>query len=176
MKNVKILIATLVLGFSFSSFAGLHIEPYYASVVSGKVTGTTTVSGTSTDVDEDVDGSYYGLKLGFSLPFGLGFGGNYTVNDDSSNAMGAYVSFDFPIMIRAWVGYDFKTESKDGSVTLSGTGTKVGIGYTGLPFVCIFVEQTMATFDDLSVDGFSDVSADVKANYTSVGLSLPFDL
>ncbi len=169
-------IATIVLGFSFSSFAGIHIEPYYASLVSGTAKGKVTVGTDVTNIDEDATGSYYGLKLGFTLPLGLGLGGNYTINSDESTAMGAYVSFDFPIMVRGWFGYDFKSESKDGDMTLSGSATKVGVGYTGLPFVCIFVEQTMATFDELAVSGYSDLTADVKVNFTSVGLSIPFDL
>ena len=67
--------------------------------------------------------------------------------------MGAFVGYDFPILVRAWATYFFDvTYSPETGSDLTATGTSFGVGFTGLPFVSLNAEYRMLSFDDSELD------------------------
>lgn len=157
-----------VLTVSSAAHAGIMIEPFFGYAVSGKEKAGS--------VSTDVKGMEFGARLGFTFAEMFAIGaeyakGAYTVKtspnvDVSSTDLGAFVSVEFPILIRAYATYFVDSKAKpDGGVESTGDGGyRIGIGYTGLPFVSINLEMVHRTYD-------KPTSFDVDT--TEIGLSLP---
>jgi len=187
MKGIiQALILIVFVTFISQAQAGLLIEPVVGYNLGAKV---------DTDVDgvgevSGGTGPSYGGRLGYTT-LGLQLGFDYlkstlAMDDDlvdedvNLTEMGAFVGFKFPVLLRVYAGYIFSAKA-DTEVAGSkleytdGSGTKVGIGFTGLPFVNINVEYRSGKFDTLESGG---VEIDSKATYSSLMLSasLPFDI
>lgn len=186
MKRHLSLLAVIFLLITPAAHADILIEP-----VLGYNLGTKLESDRDgTKEDYSGSGIGYGGRLGFQkLGFQLGVDYlassiNIDDNDFDSNLdtteWAGFVGYEFPVFIRVYAGYIFsaigKYESNTGSdIELSkGSGTKFGIGFTGLPIIDINIEYRSGTFDKFEADGTeaSDFSADYRTVFLS--LSAPF--
>ena len=175
MKNLlKSLAVLTVLAFSQSSLAGLLIEPFL-----GSYDMTNEVEGVSSSVPyeetSEPTGSLMGLKLGYST-FGLAAGADYTIIKDEENditATGLFVSYKFPVLVKAYATY-ILSAAVDG--LKAGTGTKIGVGFTGLPFVHINLEMYSLKWDDTEPGVSSGDSFESTATGSAIVISLPFDI
>jgi hypothetical protein len=183
---IQFFLLVILVTFISRANAGLLIEP---------VVGYNLGASIDTDIDGvgEVDGGTgvsYGGRLGYTN-LGLQLGVDYlkstlSMDDDfvdedvNFTEMAAFVGFKFPVLLRVYAGYIFSsnadTEVAGSKIEYSeGSGTKVGIGFTGLPFVNINVEYRSGKFDTLESGG---VEVDSSATYKSLMLSasVPFDI
>lgn len=189
---MKTYLLALALFVAPTAQAGILIEPYI-----GYESGKTTVE-TSTPAFNSVftnTGTVLGGRFGYTFPIlfwagldyslttgGKGKSDNPLVNDNTYTRSNLYLvaGFDFPILVRAWFGYGITNEA---SATSSGTTSKIsggqnsklGVGFTGLPFVSINLE---AFFHKPNKSDGNDLAAGESYNDAGfvLGASLPFDL
>lgn len=181
MKKInQLLIGFIVaLGFSAPAYAGIHIEPFISYAVSGEVGGTPTI--------DYGGGPLFGGRLGYGM---LGFfaAAEYemgTLTQESTpevdldvTNLGVSVGYEFPILLRIYGTYivDSKgTTDTTPEIEYSGDGVKLGIGYTGLPFVAINFEMTKVNLDEAKVSGIT-TSQDIDTTTYAIGVSLPLNL
>lgn len=178
----KILLFLISLTFLSSANAGFYINPGIAISVSGDADGT------------DVDNNYMlgQVQLGWST-LGLSFGADYemtltdveleatpTNNEFSANNLGVFVGYQFPILFRIYAAYMIsgKIEGQNNTLELADmSGTKIGLGFTGLPFVSINLEMRKFTYDEASLGGVvASTSYDGGYDNITLGVSFPFSL
>lgn len=174
MKILKLLL--LGVFFTSSALASLLIDPYIGINVSG-----TTKFGT---IDYDYDNApiSIGSRLGFSqLGFSVGLDYQMTSGVKLENHADKYDAtelaifggFDFPILVRAYVGYIFTADFESSFAKYDeGSGYKLGVGFTGLPFVSINVEYKAVSYDKLN--GVNINTADHNSVLLSASLPLKF--
>lgn len=145
----------------------------------------------STSDNESFSGSGvgYGGRLGFQK-LGLQLGLDYLnssihINNDAfdsnvdTSEWAAFVGYEFPIFFRIYAGYifsaigEYKDESKNKVELSEGSGSKFGIGFTGLPLVAINLEYRTGKFDKFEVAGSE---GNTEAKYSSILLSLSVPL
>mgnify|MGYP001488633932 CR=1 FL=1 len=184
-KTLAISISTvLLLGISNNAKAGIFVDPYLGYNV-GWLTESVTVGSTTVDVDYADTGIIYGGRAGLKT-LGFMFGLDYsmgsalkatpvaslvsgytttTVKYDVSY-MGAFVGYELPFLLRAWLTYHFDVgmDVEGSSTPIEGSSTTVGVGFTGLPLVSLNAEYRMVSLDNDTLD--------YKALLLSV--SLPF--
>ncbi len=164
-----------------SAHASLLLEPYIG-YVSGK-----NEMGSS---NSNFTGSELGARVGFSN-MGFALGVDYDVakyTDDSSpkadltsNDLGVFVAYKFPILLRAYLTYvpspELKSKTSVSDITFSsGNLTKLGVGFTGFPFININLEYIMATYGKGSVGGFTgDLPSKFKTTAYAISVSAPFN-
>jgi len=175
MKNLfRVFAFIIVLSFSQSSLAGLLIEPALG-MFNFAQESEQTVSGNTTTSDAEPEGTVTSLKLGYST-FGLALGLDHTIltdkEDTDISSTGLFVSYKFPILVKAYATY-FLSSKADG--LKSGTGTKIGVGFTGLPFVHLNVEMYTLNYDDTDPE-MSSGSFKSTITGTAFTISLPFDI
>lgn len=158
---------------SFAS-AGVLIDPYLGYAVSGN-TGAASVSGYD-----------MGLRLGLSN-LGLAAGaditlvGNYTYKNNgvSSDAKplhtGVFVSYTFPVLVRAYGTYFVNSKIADDTTTVTGNGTKIGVQYTGLPLVAVGIELYSMNYSETETAGLKS-STSGSETQTRLAISLPITL
>ena len=136
--------------------------------------------------DNGGSGRAFGGRLGYQY-LGLQLGADYlnsTVDVDdakdfNSEDFGAFVGFQFPILLRVYAGYIFSSsgdyklaganvEAKDGS------GEKFGIGFTGLPFLNINFEYRNISYDKIGGAKPTGNGGDYQSYLVSVSLPLNF--
>lgn len=180
-----LLVAALVLIGSFAN-AGIMIEPYV-----GYLAGKWNCDACSPQSSATTSGAIYGGRLGYSL-LGLGFGVDYlggSFTDSYSGQkdtykpkdIGAFVSFDFPILLRVFASYfpsitwDMVTTGNNaGNWTASGNGLRVGVGFKFLPLLSVNVEYLADQFNKtVSAGQTSTFSPPTKYNLYGVSVSLP---
>lgn len=166
---------------SFSAKASLLIEPHLGYNIYGNADyGTTTTK---------YNGAQYGARLGFQQ-LGLMAGLDYTHSaftykmtipgfsefsqDQKRDQIGIFAGYNFPILLRAWVGYYFSDKTKAADSTfLKGSGTELGLGFTGLPFLSINLQYRMSTYDE---DEEGTLSPELDTKEIVLGISAPFTL
>jgi hypothetical protein len=180
----RFLLAFAMIFFGSQAFAGILIEPY-AGYHIGKTKG-------GTDPSTNLKGLVYGGRLGYQT-MGFQIGADYltgSISDDASPSsdytptdLGAFVGYQFPVLIRVYAAYGFapQTSVKTNGTTLKyhdGTSYKLGIGYTGLPFVNINFEYYNSYSKKADAGEFGTLDLGYKAYIESYGLmlSVPFDL
>ncbi len=176
----------LTMGLASFSSANILLEPYLGVTVSGKSSGD----------DAKYTGNGLGARVGWSmLGFGVGLdallAANMSAKDDTGTTKstvtgyGAFVSYTFPIMVRGYVSYfptytsKYKWDTAQGSmdVEVSGASNKVGVQYTGLPFVALGIEFETATSKKVKVDGVENTNVTHSTlSFTNVVISAPFSL
>ena len=176
MKSFKRLLLAAALTVGFSAQAGIHLEPYLGYAVSGEYN-----SGGTTKPDY-TGGPLLGARVGYGM-MGLFVAGDYqmgTLTRDSTpeadfdeSHLGISVGYEFPILLRIYGTYFLAAEAETTGSTLKGTGTKVGIGYTGLPFLALNFEMHQYSYDE--VNGIN-LSSDLETQYYAISLSLPLGL
>ncbi len=197
MKFLKqMLLLSLVL-FSLQSKASLLIEPHVAY----GILGTSDYSVLGNTVKLTYSGPQYGARLGFQT-FGLMGGIDYTrsslkykqeflgatyESDNNRDQIGAFIGYKFPILLRVWGGYYFSdkvtstttnSQGNNGDYT-SGSGTEIGIGFTGLPFLSVNLMYRTSSYDtdyDASNGTKTTISPALKTNEIALGVSLPLNL
>jgi len=134
-------------------------------------------------------GGSYGGRLGYQN-FGLQLGLDYLKSsidmgtDDfkkniSMSEFGAFAGFEFPILLRVYAGYifsgnaDTKSDNNESYKMSKESGMKVGIGFTGLPFVDLNIEYRKGTFDQLKIDGVEQDDTTVSYSSVMFGASIP---
>lgn len=174
MKKLLAVFA-LILGFTSAAQARVLVEPYLGYEM-----------GTTKNPDGKFDGSQLGLRLAYSSPIFFWAGLDYTMgvsgtfkpdvgsNDDGKRStLYGVVGVDFPILLRAWAGYGFMNEIKtDNGGKFKGKATKVGVGFTGLPFVSLNLEYITEKFDEN--DTFP-ITNDLENSTYVLSVSLPFE-
>ncbi|HXH75281.1 MAG TPA: outer membrane beta-barrel protein [Bacteriovoracaceae bacterium] len=178
----------LLLSFTFigNATAGVLVEPVLGYQMSTKL----DLDGPGGEYSGG-KGPAFGGRLGYqNLGFQLGLDYLHSSADMDDNDFdgdfitdewAAFVGFEFPVMFRVYAGYIF---SATGEVELNGgqdlefskgTGTKLGVGFTGLPFIDINVEYKTGEFTEAE---FGPISGDADTKYSSlmVGISAPFNL
>lgn len=166
-------ILLVLIGFSVSFQAqAILIDPYMGFVTSGNM----EQSGN----DIKITGQTIGARLGMStLGFAVGVDymtGSLTYSGAVKSTytpghLGLFVSYDFPILVRGYATY-FPVGVLNGDVKLEGNGTKLGVMYTGLPFVAIGLELLNMSYS--KTDGNDMAKATEKV--TLLAISLPLDL
>lgn len=181
------LLTTLALLLAFipsASKASLLIEPHLSYNIHA--------TGETNNVDTSYNGPQYGLKLGYQnlgLMLGMDYrkssfetkfesGNTSTRQKMKRDELGAFVGYEFPILVRAWVGYYFHNKTKfDGGIgaEYKGNTTELGVGITTLPFLSVNFMYRMVKLDELSVTS-STFPAKNDAKEFVVGVSLPLTL
>lgn len=185
------LLLALVLGFSSYSQAALLIEPVIGYSFSKAETKDETSGGVTIDGDSyKGSGGSFGGRLGYQN-FGFQLGVDYLRSsidiDDSDfdqnlaiSEWAGFVGFEFPVLFRAYAGYIFSAtgESKinDEKIEFTkGSGMKVGLGFTGLPFIDINFEYRKGKFGEFeTVNETFDEGTSYEA--FMIGLSLPLNI
>ncbi len=176
MKRFLGVLATslMIISFSWTAQAGFLIEPFIGYGVSGDYDQGSTYYDLSTTMFGARAGlTMLGFMYGLEYATGsLSVGTSPETSGDSTD-LGAFVGFEFPIMIRVWATYYFQSSMQfDGGSKINGSGTKLGVGYTGLPFVSINFEMLNRTYDEF--DSSSVVlSPEVTHSTFLLGISLP---
>jgi len=94
---------------------------------------------------------------------------------------GGFIGYEFPVLFRVYAGYIFSgtgtTKADDGTKIEfnEGTGSKVGVGFTGLPFVDINLEYRQMKYPEMTL-GSTDTDTDTTYSTIMLGLSLPFTI
>lgn len=160
--------------------AALLIEP-----VLGYNFGTfnSEVKQTNDKDSNSLHGYSYGGRLGYQqlgLQLGLDYLGSKmrTDGDDfNTSEWAGFVGYEFPILFRVYAGYIFSGTGNYKADTTTkfkgGTGPKVGIGCTVLPFLDVNLEYRRLDYDSKNVGGFT---TDVDYSSVMLGVSLPFTI
>jgi hypothetical protein len=170
MKTLKTLLVLVTLTIGLNAKAGLYIDPYFGTMLSGDYKAASTTN--------DLSGTDMGLRVGWGM-LGLSFGVDYRMinhtieasggnTDIEGNALGAYVGYEFPIMFRVYGEYFFSGSVSGGGSDADVTGgTVIGVGYTGLPFVSINYEMVNSTYEFTG-------GSEGDNSYSLLSLSFPF--
>ena len=183
MKKLLLAMA-FTLGFTGVAHANIMLEPYLGYEM-GKTSDVSSINGKTDAVN-------LGLRLAYKTPVMLWLGldgqfgtsGDYKPDSGSNaslkhNTYYGVVGLDLPILLRGWVGYGFSDELKLDSPysgSLKGTNFKIGVGFTGLPFVSLNAEYIKGNLTKVS-EGPSDgtsLSATDESVMLSVSLPLVF--
>ncbi len=197
MKGIKLLLVSI---FTLSlSHAGILIEPQLGYIVSGG--GEFTVSGAN--YDDSYSGLTYGARLGYQalgLMAGVSyFATSYETESKCSNcsptsaktdydqtSIGAFAGYNFPIMLRAWVGYHFSVKEEATKASSysnkgdywKGSATEIGIGFTPLPLVSLNLIYKMFDYDKFKngVSGVESSPSGYEPKEIQLAVSVPFNI
>ncbi len=155
------------------------------------------------DNNSDITGPAFGLRAGYSFIGGFQIGGEYftaaqeaeytilsttTTYDFDQTGMGAFIGWDLPaIPLRFYLTYFFDSEVEFTPSFASivdklkaGSGTKIGVGFTGLPFIVLNLEYQSITYDEAELLGQTVTLSDISTSdfgydtiFLSVSLPLP---
>jgi hypothetical protein len=195
----KLLLAVSML-FATSSFAGVLIEPQLGF----KFAGSADTRAHGNNVAYKYSGVDIGGRLGYQM-LGVMGGLNYNMSSFSKDAAGAsisptsatvdvdqtsigvFVGYNLPILLRAWVAYNFSAEEKATKAVSnysangdkwSGTSTEIGVGFTGLPFLSLNLAYRMINYDEFynASNSTTTTSNSYKPTEIALSVSLPFDI
>ena len=168
----KFILAIVAMGVFSSAQASFLIEPYVGMHFNSEVE--------QGSADDDFSGAGLGARFGWQN-LGLQLGANYKKAsfdfDDSGDAdyshFGLFAGYEFPILVRVWAEYILSSELDfdNGGKWDEASGTTIGFGYTGLPFVAINFETTQVSYDEIS--GFN---GDLDLTSYMLSISLPITL
>lgn len=187
MRNLALIVLFGTLT-SVSAHAGIYLEPYVGYAI-GKSSGSVNATpGGQSTIDSSSKGAVFGGKLGYSV-LGLALGFDYsrfnskdkdnTLGTESSSVstdMGGFIQYTLPIMFKVSATYIFKSSNvADDDSKSTGKGFKIGVGFTGLPFVAINLDYISIKQNEASAPGFTLDSVDVKSTATMLSISVPFN-
>ena len=169
----------LILGFvsivllGATAQAGIILDPYLGYAISG-----------SNSSGSKVSGSDMGVRLGFNtLGFGLGldatlagtykYENNGVSGDMTPSHLGVFVSYAFPVLVRAYGTYFVNSKISDSTTTVTGNGTKIGVQFTGLPFIAVGVEIYNMNYTDVEISGLKASTSGTETQ-TRLAISAPF--
>lgn len=176
MKNLMAVFGiTLLTGLSAN--AGLLLEPYFSYKMSGSASFSSGSSVTGNELGARVG---YGM-LGFAVGVDTTLNGKYSYSnsgvtvDSTPKNIGVFASYTFPILVRGYFTYMVNAKESMPTAEYSGTGTKIGVQFTGLPFVAIGIETVSLSYKELSAAGVT-TSVSETGSHTNLALSMPFNL
>lgn len=177
-KVTFVLLSAVAVLLSSGAYASILLEPYVGYAIgTQKTTGSKTLN---------TKGVTYGGRVGYQqmgLMLGADFQGGSLKDDntpttDSINTtdIGAFIGYNFPMMVRVYGVYDFSSKAKVKpsaglADTYSGDGLKLGIGFTTFPLVSINLEYQMATY---TKDDYGTLANKMNANSFGLTVSVPF--
>jgi hypothetical protein len=201
---IRRILAAFVLSSLLTSpaMAGILVEPYlgyYSQAVTatfGDGVGGGLLSGQ--DLKIDASGLGFGLRLGYS--FAMAFAAvdystgtfksavkeqpaiaNTTTSDMTATNLGVTAGVSLP-MVRPYLGYIFDSQIKGDPYSYSGSGIKIGLGFSVIPMVAINAEYIMMSYtkqkDSAGTEtamGQAAMFKDYKSSGFMVGVSAPFD-
>ena len=178
------LLITLAFIFTNESKAALLLEPVVGYNIGTKVdfeSGENYTGGSGTAFGGRVGYQNFGLQLGLDYLNSSIDMDDADIDDNISlTEWAGFIGYEFPVLLRVYAGYIFSaagsTESNGNDWDLiEGSGTKLGVGFTGLPFIDINVEYRAGSFDNYEING---TKQNKEVNYQSImlGLSLPFTI
>lgn len=172
----KFILAVVAMSVFTTAQASFLIEPYLGMHFNSEI---------EVGSDGDVSGLGMGARFGWQN-LGLQLGANYKkadfdvefANSDGDadySHFGLFAGYEFPVLIRVWVEYILSSEFDfdNGSKYDDASGTTLGFGYTGLPFVALNFEITNVSYGE--VNGNS-LNSDVDFSSYMLSVSLPFTL
>lgn len=196
MKSFAILALSLFTS-SYAS-AGLLLEPHLGYTMAGSKSG----SFSALAIGSKSSGVAYGARAGYQF-LGVMGGLNYqhasltidttipSVNSSTvttsygRNSLGLFVGFNAPILLRAWLGYNF-SEKETASETNShfdngdyfkGTSTELGLGFTGFPFLSLNLVYKMYNYSKaFTSSNGQTASGSMKPTEIQLQVSAPFNL
>ena len=193
MKPISqvIVLLALFLGHSVQSHAALLIEPLVGFNLGSKFDFKFDDSPAQNENYSGGKGGAFGGRLGYQN-FGFQLGVDYlnssidmNTSDFKTNISlsewAGFVGYEFPLFLRVYAGYIFSAngstkKSTSESVDLSkGTGSKLGLGFTGLPFIDINFEYRTGTINQMSYGG-TDYDTEIRYSSLMLGLSVPFTI
>jgi hypothetical protein len=168
MKKIKIMFASLAAVLCASQAqADFMIEPFLGYEM-----------GDYGSNNKDVKGTNMGLRLGGTTAI-VSYGLEYSIGaleadtspktDVDTTDIGAFVSVEFPILVRAFGTYFVKSDAEINNADYEGSGMRLGVGYTGLPFVSINLEKIHRNYDE----GPNGVKADIDVDTYMLSASVP---
>lgn len=183
IAQVSLLLA-LVLGFAAPAKASLLLEPVLGFNAGSRLEfedGKSYSGGGGLGIGGRVGYQNLGFQLGLDyLKSSIDMRDNDIDKNVDMNEWAGFVGFEFPVLLRVYAGYIFsadgQTKSNGNKVELSeGAGTKLGVGFTVLPFLDINVEYRRGTFDETKIGG---VKTGKETDYQSymLAVSLPFTI
>lgn len=162
MKAIQVAILIQCLLFSITSCAGISIEP---------IIGYNLGSEVQVNNGQDYQwgkGIGYGGKFAFEndKTHGLAFGLDFLKSDIDvlkidknvkTNDLGVYLGYKLPALFKFYGEYIFSssgdTEIEGAHRYLSGTGWKLGMGTTIIPFLDLNLDYRKITYDKLDFSG-----------------------
>lgn len=184
MKFAQLFILLLAFFVIKPAQAGLLVEP-----VLGYSMGKIEVDAANTS-EEKGNGLSWGGRLGYqNLGFQLGLDylrSSYNMKDKDfkedlvASEWAAFAGFEFPVLLRVYAGYIFSANAEteyagNQKVKLQdGSGMKLGVGFTGLPFVDINLEYRKGTYTEIKGLGGLSKNTDTDFSAIMLGVSLPF--
>ncbi len=155
-----------------SAYAGFHLEPWVGYAITGL--GDTNGDGVEDDKDESAKGPAFGARVGWAAgAFQVGaefFMAKQTLSFDTAGSTeidanqdgyGVFIGLDFPVVpIRVYGTYFISSKIEfDPSIGTAGlftvdelsegAGWKLGIGFTGLPFVILNLEYQSIHYEKI---------------------------
>lgn len=156
--------------------AGVLIEPF-AGI---------TIQGNAKPDDSAYSGQVMGARLGYTnlgLMLGLDYRqANITVEqttgdiDFSHSIYNFFIGYQLPVMLRFWYAHTIGGEGSVDSMNAKysePSGSVIGVGFTGLPFLSLNLEVSNFAFGKVDVSG---VSADSQLEGQHYLLSVSFPL
>lgn len=156
--------------------AGILLEPYISLVLSGKSKEISDLKYSGNAIGARVGWS----MLGFSVGLDALLAGTMTAKNDSGSnefkpsGYGVYVAYSFPILVRGYISYFPTSVAKFDSLEYSGTSNKIGVQFTGIPFVAIGVEAETMSITKQKVSGVTSDAEDT-VSFTNLVVSAPFN-
>lgn len=185
MKVRNLLLAVAGMFFiSATASAGILLDPY---VGFGAGKGKFTSPAAS---EFDLGGTEIGARVAYSIPLFF-FGADYVMvsgktkvssgagvdSDLSANALYLMVGAHIPLL-RGYLGYSVMgsstIKSSGTETTYTGSSMKVGVGFTGLPFIALNLEYYRDTFNKFK-NATTDGTADGTSDSYFLTVSLPLD-
>lgn len=168
-------VVLLTLAIQVPAHAGLLLDPYLSletgNVSSGGVSKSANGNGMGVRVAYSTLGFWLGVDYGMSTLKATDF----TTGDLGIKDLGLSVGYKFPIFFRVYGAYIFSASMNNNSVDYAGTGTKVGVSFTGLPFLSINLETIARSYTKAKI-GSVEGDTDLKISTTCLSVSLPFDI
>jgi hypothetical protein len=165
MKKFILFISLLGIFVLPKASAGLLVEPLIGYNFNYKID------------DDKGHGRAFGGRLGYQnlgLQLGLDYlNSNVDIDGDDleTNEFAAFVGYQFPILLRVYAGYIFSADGELGSLEAKeGSGTKLGVGFTCLPFVAINFEYRSGKFEKIN-----STSIDTDFSSFLISLSVPLN-
>ena len=180
--------------------AAFHIEPKIGLTTNSL--DLTRISSATADQGGKASGIGLGLNAGYKLPLFFWFGAEYNVLSGAtyksnnslysgkfdSNRVFLMAGVDFPLFLRAWLGYGIVAKDKltfdnssVNSLTLEdGSAIKLGVGLSMIPFLSVNFEYFIQDYDKYSEGSNSGSASSLfsthKNSGISIGVSAPFNL
>jgi hypothetical protein len=186
IKKQFFIFFALVIAAIQASHAAILIEPVVGFTFSNKFDFKETA-----DMSKDSmkgSGFAYGGRVGYqNMGFQLGLDYLHSSvdvdeknikSDVTTSEWAAFAGFRFPILLRFYAGYIFsgtgEYKNTTSNVDLSnGTGYKIGLGWTLLPFLDLNLEYKKTNYDEAKAGG-SKLKADIDNSSYLLSVSLPF--